>query len=106
MIKTMPGGRWYCDECDEYYSGNLLTIQWTAGVAPQVCSRCAEPTCLAIFDGSRPVFVSIPMSRREAVVLQRTLREGGFCSPERGLQLKRQMANGQCNELPWTRVLG
>jgi hypothetical protein len=40
------------------------------------------------------------MPTPEAAILQRQLKEGGFCTPERGRELKRQMTGS--NNIPWT----
>jgi len=92
VIHTMPGGRWFCNQCDQLYNEHkTLTVHWTAGTPPKECPKCNEEVCLVIWTDSRPVFVSIPMPTREAAILQRQLKDGGFCTPERGRELKRQM---------------
>jgi hypothetical protein len=101
MIVRPEAGRWYCSDCDVLYNEyRTLVHHWTAGPAPAVCPNCDEQVCLVIWEDGRPQFVSIPMPKREAAVLQRHLQEGGFCSPERGRELKRQMTGS--NTMPWT----
>ena len=101
MIKSQLG-RWWCDQCDELYNEHgVLSVYWTAGSPPSSCPHCDELVCLVIWGHGRPAygevhypaFVSIPMKKSEAAGLQRKLKEGGFCTPERGRELKGQMVN-------------
>lgn len=89
------GVRWHCTCCDELYSHEgRLTVHYTNSTPPKECSRCGEEAMLVIWGQSRPNFVSVAMTRREAAVLQRTMQEGTIVSVERGRELKREMVNG------------
>jgi len=48
---------------------------------------------MVCWDKGRPAFVSMNMTRREAVALQRIMQEGGVYDVERGRELKKQMLN-------------
>jgi hypothetical protein len=89
------GVRWYCTECDRLYNEwGTLVVHYTNSTPPEKCTRCDEQAMHVCWENGNPAFISMVLTRRDAALMQRTLKEGSIVSVERGRELKRQLVNG------------